>query len=241
MRDYLLDLVKHTIDVGQLDTVRIDGDQETTKVTGVATENLFVLQGEFNTPVAEFVGTIGMPNLNKLKILLNLEEYRENSKLSISKRADDGSPEMINFENAAGDFHNSYRLMTSNVISEKLKRGKFRGANWLFEFTPSVASIMRLKMQAQANAEESNFQIKTEDGHLKFFFGHHSTHAGNFVFQHDVVGKLNHTWSFPVNIVQSILSISGDKTMHISDDGAAMITVNSGLAKYEYIILAQTK
>jgi hypothetical protein len=240
MRDYLLDLVKHTIDVGPLDTIRIDGDAETTKVTGVAPENLFVLQGEFSAPVPEFVGTIGMPNLNKLKILLNLEEYREKSKLSISHKQD-GSPEVINFENSNGDFYNSYRLMSTSVINEKLKRGKFRGANWLIEFTPSVASIMRLKMQAQANAEESNFQVKTEDGHLKFFFGDHSTHAGNFVFQHDVSGKLNRTWSFPVNIVQSILSISGDKTMHISDDGAAMITVNSGLAKYEYIIPAQTK
>jgi len=240
MRDYLLDLVKHTIDVGPLETIRIDGDQETTKVTGVAPENLFVLQGEFNVPVAEFVGTIGMPNLNKLKILLGLEEYKENSKLSISHK-EDGSPEVINFENASGDFYNSYRLMSTSVINEKLKRGKFRGANWLIEFTPSVSSIMRLKMQAQANAEETNFQVKTEDGHLKFFFGDHSTHAGNFVFQHDVSGKLNRTWSFPASIVQNILSISGDKTMYISDDGAAMITVNSGLAKYEYIIPAQTK
>ena len=240
MRDYLLDLVKHTIDVGPLETIRIDGDQETTKVTGVAPENLFVLQGEFNVPVAEFVGTIGMPNLNKLKILLGLEEYKENSKLSISHK-EDGSPEVINFENASGDFYNSYRLMSTSVINEKLKRGKFRGANWLIEFTPSVSSIMRLKMQAQANAEETNFQVKTEDGHLKFFFGDHSTHAGNFVFQHDVSGKLNRAWSFPASIVQNILSISGDKTMHISDDGAAMITVNSGLAKYEYIIPAQTK
>jgi hypothetical protein len=242
MRDYLLDLVKHTIDLGPLDTIRIDGDHETTKISGVGAEKLFVVQGEFKAPVAEFVGTFGMPGLAKLKILLNLEEYKENSKLSISHRADNGSPEMINFENANGDFYNSYRLMASNVVEDKLPRGKFLGAKWVFEFTPSVASIMRLKMQAQANSGDSNFQIKTEDGHLKFFFGDHATTTGNFIFQNDIGSvKLNHTWAFPVSVFESILSISGDKTMHISDDGVAKITVDSGLAKYEYIILAQTK
>ena len=33
----------------------------------------------------------------------------------------------------------------------------------------------------------------------------------------------------------------GDKTFKIADEGAAMITVDSGLASYSYIIPAQTK
>jgi len=37
------------------------------------------------------------------------------------------------------------------------------------------------------------------------------------------------------------LNLSGDKTFKMSDDGAMMITVDSGLAEYNYTILAQTK
>ena len=177
---------------------------------------------------------------NKLKILLNLQEYREDSKLTLSKSSN-GDPDGVNFENKTGDFKNNYRFMSSQVVSDKLKTPKFKGVNWHIEFEPQAASIMRLKMQAQANAEEPNFQAKTEDGHLKFFFGDHSTHAGNFVFHHDVGGTLKRAWSWPASQFMAILSLTGDKTVRISDDGAAKITVDSGLIEYDYILPAQTK
>jgi len=37
------------------------------------------------------------------------------------------------------------------------------------------------------------------------------------------------------------LDLTGDKTFKISDDGAAMITVDSGFATYNYILPAQSK
>jgi hypothetical protein len=96
-------------------------------------------------------------------------------------------------------------------------------------------------MQAAANAEEVNFKAKTDGKDLKFFFGDHSTHAGNFVFHPDVGGTLKREWSWPVKTVISILDLTGDKTFRISDDGAAQITVDSGLAVYNYILPAQSK
>jgi hypothetical protein len=240
MRDHLLDLVSHTYDLGCIDLVKIVGTDSETTISGLAEDRSVVIEGQFAGPVAEFIGTVGMPNLSKLKILLNLQEYRENSKLSIARKADN-TPEAINFENATGDFKNSYRLMSESVVNEKLKTVKFKGVNWHIEFEPSAASIMRLKMQAQANAEETTFQAKTENGDLKFSFGDHSTHSGNFVFESGVKGQLKRAWSWPVNTVISILGLTGDKVMKISDDGAAMITVNSGVATYNFILPAQSK
>lgn len=240
MRDHLLDLVSHTYDLGCIDLVKIVGTDSETTISGLAEDRSVVIEGQFAGPVAEFIGTVGMPNLNKLKILLNLQEYRENSKLSIARKADN-TPEAINFENASGDFKNSYRLMSESVVNEKLKTVKFKGVNWHIEFEPSAAAIMRLKMQAQANAEETTFQAKTENGDLKFSFGDHSTHSGSFVFESGVKGQLKRAWSWPVNTVISILSLTGDKVMKVSDDGAAMITVNSGIATYNFILPAQSK
>jgi len=131
--------------------------------------------------------------------------------------------------------------MTSDVVNAKLQTLKFKGVPWHVTFEPTVAAIQRLRMQAQANSEELNFQVKTDGKDLKFFFGDHSTHSGNFVFQHDITGTLKHAWSWPVSQVMSILSLTGDKTMQISDDGCMQITVNSGLAVYNYILPAQTK
>lgn len=240
MRDYLLDLVEHTHDIGCIDLIKIVGDDATTQINGIAQDVSVVMTAEFKNPVADFIGTFGMPNLAKLKILLNLLEYRENATLDITRDAD-GDLDGIEFRNAAGDFRNTYRFMSAEIVNAKIKTARFKGANWHLDFEPTVAGIQRLKMQAQANAEEPNFQAKTEDGHLKFFFGDHSTHAGNFVFQHDVGGTLKRQWSWPVKQVISILDLTGDKTMKISDDGAAQITVDSGLAVYNYIIPAQSK
>ena len=240
MRDYLLDLVQHTHDLGCIDLVKIVGDDKTTSISGLAEDLSVVVQAEFKNPVPEFMGTFGMPNLTKLKTLLNLQEYREDAKLTITKRTT-GEPDGIAFENKNGDFKNSYRFMASEIVNDKLKTAKFKGVNWHIEFEPSVASILRLKMQMSANVEEPNFQAKVENGDLKFFFGDHSTHAGNFVFQAGVTGTLKRAWSWPAIQVSSILGLTGDKIMRISDDGAAQITVDSGVAVYNYILPAQSK
>jgi hypothetical protein len=243
MRDYLLDLVEHTHDLGCIDLVKITGTAKETVIDGIAEDRSVVVQGRFLTPVADFIGTFGMPNLVKLKILLNLAEYRENADITVRRQERNGEQALVglHFQNAAGDFKYDYRFMTAEIVAEKLKTAKFRGANWNIEFEPTIAGIQRMKMQAQANAEESTFQTRTEAGDLKFMFGDHSTHAGEFVFHPGVTGELKRAWSWPVKQVISILDLTGDKTVRISDDGAAQITVNSGIAEYNYILPAQTK
>jgi len=244
MRDYLLDLVEHTYDLGCIDAVKITGNENETVIDGVAEDRSVVVSGKFLVPVSEFIGTFGMPNLNKLKILLNLQEYREDADITVVRQDRNGEPTPVglHFRNKAGDFKNDFRFMTAEVAAEKLKTAKFRGvSSWHIEFEPTVAGIQRLKMQSQANSEEANFQSKTDGTDLKFYFGDHSTHAGEFVFQHNISGALKHAWSWPVKQFISIMDLTGDKIVRISDDGAAMITVNSGIAEYNYILPAQQK
>lgn len=244
MRDHLLDLVEHTYDLGCIDLVKITGDDKTTVIDGLAEDRSVVVQASFKQPVAEFVGTFGMPNLSKLKILLGIPEYKENAQISVQRQDRNGEqvPTGLHFENQAGDFKNDYRFMTSEIIAEKLKTVKFKGANWNVDFEPTIAGIQRLKFQAQANGEETVMTAKTENGDLMLYFGDHSTHAGNFVFQPAVGGTgLARAWAWPVKQFISILDLTGDKTVHISDQGAAQITVDSGLAVYKYILPAQSK
>jgi hypothetical protein len=131
--------------------------------------------------------------------------------------------------------------MDENIITGKLKTVKFRGAKWNVDIVPTNASIQRMKFMASANSEAPNFTAKTENGALKFYFGDPASHAGNFVFDNNVSGALARSWAWPVSSVINILSLPGDKTLKISDEGATMITVDSGIAQYSYIITAQTK
>jgi hypothetical protein len=209
----------------------------------MAEDRSVILTGKTATPIVEFEGIFGMPNLDKLNLHLKNPEYKENAKIDVVKQQRNGVeiPVNLHFENAGGDFVNDYRFMNAEIINEKLKTVKFKGAAWDIEFEPSVTSIQRLKLQAQAHSEETVFQVKTENGDLVFFFGDASTHAGSFTFHSGVNGKLKQSWAWPVTQVMSILNLDGDKTMKIADAGAMMITVNSGLAEYNYILPAQSK
>jgi len=243
MRDHLLDIVKNTYGLGNIDLVKIVGTATETAIEALAEDRSVIVQAKLNGPVAEFVGTFGMPNLSKLNTILNIPEYKENAKITLNTQDRNGEtvPTGLHFENAAGDFKNDYRFMSQEIVADKLKSVKMRAVNWNVEFEPTVASIQRLKFMASANSEEVNFTAKTEGGDLKFFFGDHSTHAGNFVFQAGVNGTLTKGWSWPVAAVIAILNLNGDKKFSISDEGAAQITVNTGLATYNYILPAQSK
>lgn len=240
MKDYLQDIVQHTHSLGIIDLVKIVGDDKQTNIEAIGSERTVIVQAQFHNPVPEFIGTFGMPNLSKLNTILNIPEYREDAKITITKK-DEGTPSGIHFENSVGDFKNDYRFMSAEIVNDQLKPVKFKGVKWGVEIEPSVAAIQRLKFQSQANSEETTFIAKTENNNLVFYFGDHSSHAGNFVFAHDIAGSLTKAWSWPVSAVISILGLSGDKMIRFSDEGAAQITVDSGLAVYNYILPAQQK
>ena len=228
--------------LGFLTLVKVTND-ETTSIDSMAEDRSVILSAETHSPVNEFEGTFGMPNLDKLSLHLKNPEYKDNAKIDVVKAERNGEtvPTHIHFENATGDFQNDYRFMNKAIIEEKLKTVKFKGAQWQIKFSPSVASIARMKLMSAAHSEEPTFNVSSKDGNLIFAFGDVNTHAGEFVFQHGVEGSLAHTWAWPVAQVQSILNLDGDITMSISDQGAMMITVDSGMAKYDYILPAQSK
>ena len=115
MQDYLKDIVQHTNGLGNIDLIKITGTDSETLINSVSEDRSVILEARFKNPHPDFIGTFGMPNLGKLKTLLNLQEYREDAKLTITKQQS-GEPDGINFENKVGDFKNTYRFMASGVI-----------------------------------------------------------------------------------------------------------------------------
>lgn len=239
MRDQLLEIVQHTHALG-IDLVKVEGTDSETVVTAIANEREAMVDGKFKGIVAEFIGTFGMPQISQLNTILNIPEYKEDAKTTIKKDSN-GQPEGVHFENKTGDFENNYRFMSANIVNDKLKKFKFRGVKWGVEVEPTNLSIQRLKFQASANSEQTTFTAKTENGSLKFYFGDHSSHAGDFVFATNVSGSFSKPWSWPIQAIINILSLPGDKKLSFSDEGAAQVVVDSGAAVWTYIIPAQTK
>ena len=245
MIDILKDIVKHTHDLGFLDLVKITGDSNETGIDSMAEDRSVILQGSFHKPQAEMHGTFGMPQLGKLDIHLKCPEYKEKAKINVLKGTRNGAevPTGIHFENEKGDFKNDYRFMNADIINEKLKTVKFKGVKWDVEIEPTVASVQRFNFQSVANTEHNSFVVRTENGNLIFTFGDQASHGGEFVFANGMNGTLNKGWSWPVAQVLQILKLSDSAKvmLHFSNEGAMMISVDSGLGKYQYIIPAQAQ
>ena len=245
MIDTLKDIVKHTHGLGFLDLVKITGTSDSTAIDSMAEDRSVILQGSFHKPQTEMSGTFGMPQLNKLDIHLKCPEYKDKANISVITGTRNGAetPTGIHFENEKGDFKNDYRFMNAEIINEKLKTVKFKGVKWDVEIEPTVASVQRFNFQSIANTEHNSFVVRTENNDLIFTFGDQASHGGEFVFAGDVKGTLNKGWSWPVAQVLQILKLSDSAkvTLHFSNEGAMMVTVDSGLGKYQYIIPAQAQ
>jgi hypothetical protein len=243
MKDNLQDLIGHTSQLGFIDLIKVAGTDTETAINAIAEDRTVIVSGKFKAANAQFVGTFGMPNLAKLKTILGFEDYDEYATIKMTYQNKDGVdvPSAIHFETQVGDFVNDYRLMSKEIVEEKIKPVKFAGATWNVDFEPKVVNIQRMKKQASANSEETTFVTKTDGRDLKIFFGDVSSHSGNFVFESGVTGTLSKGWAWPVKQFLAIMDLQGDKRVYISDAGAMKITVDSGLAEYEYLLPAQQR
>lgn len=242
MKDNLKDLIQH-VQLDGIDLIKVNGTDKETKIAALAEDKSVIVFGTFKNPIAEFIGTFGMPNLTKLKTILSFDDYDESATVTVlsSKKDETNVPTTIHFETKDKSFVNDYRLMAKTIVDEKVKAVTFKGVTWDVEFEPSISGIQRLKKQASANSEETHFTTTTLNGDLKINFGDPSTHSGNFVFQPGVTGDLTRAWMWPVKQFLSIMDLPGDKTVRISDKGAAEITVDSGIAVYQYLLPANAK
>jgi len=243
MKAILQDIVAHTNKLGFLNIVKVTGTEDKTLIDSMADDRSVIMYAETKDPQTAMQGVFGMPQLEKLRYLVEGKEYQDDAKIEVvtADRNGDTIPVGLHFENKDGDFKNDYRFMNTEIINEKLKTVKFRGVNWHVEVDPTVSSIQRFQFQAGANTEHTTFLAKTDGDKLVFVFGDQSSHGGEFVFATGVTGKLNKAWTWPVVSVLSILKIAdGNNTkMSFSNDGAMQIELDSGIATYKYIIPAQ--
>ena len=243
MKDILKDIVEHTQNLGFLTTVKITGEEGATTMFSMADDRSVIMEATTHNPYPDMLGVFGMPQLQKLKYLLDGSEYQKDAVITVKSGERNGAtiPTGLEFVNKDADFKNSYQFMLTEHINEKMKTVKFRGVNWDVHVSPSLPAVQRFNFQAGANSEHPTFLAKTDDTNLTFIFGDASSHGGEFVFAQNVEGTLDRGWTWPVASVLAILKIAdvNNTKMSLSNEGAIQIELDSGLATYKYIIPAQ--
>ena len=239
IKDTLKDLITHTLPAN-FDSVKYTCTEDGVDIASITDDRTVMLMGKTHQPVEGLTGVFGVPNLTKLSALLALEPYAENGVLELNSR-EDGTPTNVHFENEDGSFKNDHRLMSTEVVNDKIKKVTMkREPKYDVTLEPSDLSIQRFGWQASISDEEV-FAVKTDGDHLKFLFGDQSTHAGEFIFANDVEGNMSGNCLWYVNRVLPIIKLDGDIKMEFSDEGILRITVDSGVAVYNYMLPATTR
>ena len=83
MKDILQDIVAHTNKLGFLNIVKVTGTDSKTQIESMAEDRSVIMQAETTNPYPEMVGTFGMPQLEKLRYLLDGKEYQDDAEETI--------------------------------------------------------------------------------------------------------------------------------------------------------------
>ena len=254
----LKDLVEHTSGLG-LQIIRIDGESDgATVFRSMDTNKSVVLAGSFAKKIVDFEGVAGLSNLDHLKGYLNLYNQKDDNVKVVRKtrtiREDklddqgnivydtDGKPETVSvetndineivFTRSKPRMKNTYRAAGRNMIPDI---PNFQGASWDITIQPTSSAINMLAQQASIGYEKE-VGLKTDDGSLFAVFDENDQNMVEIAT--DVEGSINKSWVWPIDLLLTVLKMSNnaDCVMQVSDKGIAQITINTGVAEYNYLL-----
>jgi hypothetical protein len=245
-RDIVQDIVKHTAGLGFITSVKVTGTDESTTLDAMDADRTVILQAKLHNTVSEFNGEFGLGNLGFLAGVTGLGNYQtDDATVDVVARDRNGvsSPDHLMFKDADGNT-DQYRFMSKEIIEQTLQTVKFKGVEWDVTLEPTKAKVNELQQVAGIyGGIEPNFTVKTEGSDLIVTVGAaDGSFTGKRTFAQNVNGEITEGYAWPLAQVLAILKLgmSGTCVMQISKKGALMISVDSGIGKYDYILPALT-
>jgi hypothetical protein len=245
-RDIVQDIVKHTAGLGFITSVKVTGTDESTTLDAMDADRTVILQAKLHNTVEEFNGEFGLGNLGFLAGVTALSNYQaDDSTVEVVARDRNGvsSPDHLMFKDVDGNT-DQYRFMSKEIIEQTLQTVKFKGVEWDVTLEPTKAKVNELQQVAGIyGGIEPNFTVKTEGTDLIVTVGAaDGSFTGKRTFAKNVTGEITEGYAWPLAQVLAILKLgmSGTCVMQISKKGALMISVDSGIGKYDYILPALT-
>jgi hypothetical protein len=245
MKDAIFDIVRHTASLGFFELAKLTGSDETTEIWTCDEKRNVVLEAKLKSPLPDLEGELGLGNLGFLNGITGLYN-KESATVNVSTVEKNGEtlPEYLVFKDDEGN-NDRYRLMSREIIDTQLTTSRFKGSKWEVEFEPKKSKVSEMAQKASIYSSiEPTFTVKTEDGNLVFVFGSDvgGSHFGKMTFAADVSGNMKEGYAWPIDKFLSILKLgmSGECTVRFSQV-ACMITIDSGIGVYNYILPGHTR
>lgn len=246
IKDVFKDVLKHTHGLGIFEMVKITGEVDKTTVETVDADKTVIFKGETHNPVPDFVdSTVGLSRMGVLQGYLQYPGFDDEDatiKVVTQERNGDEVPVEVSFVSKEGNDAN-YRFMLADVINQQLKSIKFKGAEFDVNVVPSDKNLKDLTyFNSVLGTYEANFSPKTNGTDLYFHIGDAGSDRTKIHVSNTIEGEIKGDWRWPLDIVLRILKLSdsGNCVLSINDEGLLQIIVDSGMAKYTYLLPAKS-
>lgn len=245
MRNVISDLVKKIGGLGFVDTVKVTGTADETKVEAIDGDKTVIIKAKFNEAQPDLIGEFGISSLQLLNGLLNFSSYKTDDATFTVKRRDVGGktvPEEFEFRDA-NQLGSNFRLMSANLVPEQPLVADIK---WDVTFVPSKSRIQEFSALAGLYAQfDQFFSVKTVDGNLVVAIGEEgaATHRASLVLAENIEGELKGELLWPISQFLSILKMGDghDCTVSITTKGAMQVAVTTEHAEYFYILPARRR
>ena len=246
VKDVIVDIVRHTAGLGIIDAAKIVGSSEETTIAALDKNRTVILNAKLHHAVPSLEGEFGMGNLPFLNGITNMYK-KDGSEINVSRINKNGVelPESLLFTDAEGN-NDKYRLMSKELVDRELQTVKFKGTKWNITFEPTLAKVQALSMAAGTYSSiEPTFTVKMKGSDLYFVLGSNNggSHFGERLFASNVEGTIRDGIGFPLTQFLTILKMGMNNqcTVNFSEQGACMISIDSGIGLYNYILPSLTR
>lgn len=243
MRETLVDILNH-VNIGNIDTVKIDGNRESkeTLISAFDFETQAILiNGRIKTYQPILDGTMIINKIPLLKGLLNYPTFKkDDSSIEIKKKkvADISIPEEIIFTDVEGQ-RATYRLVNPKTYNKKIPELKVSSK---LSFKPCKTKIQEFsQMTSLYSSIEKNFMLRIINDQIRFLIGEEDSAMHNAFIIMDTnknvdIDSSYLTWN--INSVLSILRLVADEdiTISISSNGIFNIQAENDNVVYDYYI-----
>lgn len=268
MLDNLRDLVRHTTGLG-VETLKLTGTEGNVVIEGVDTDKSIVIKGEFKQEIPELEGICGLSKLDHLSGIVRAYNKKEDTVLvsrstkmmKMDKRDADGKLitdengnavsveeevdhiSQLTFKRKSPAMKNDYRVIDRRMIPDQYSMAS--AVNWDVVIEPNQTSIELLQQQASIGIDQY-FGVKTREvegvNTLFVTLGEAGSEA-ELEFATDIEGNMTRDWIWSLDTVLKILKMADSAicTMSFLDKGALQITLDTGLAEYNYIMPSRSR
>lgn len=245
MREVIQDVVKKIGGLGFVDTVKVTGTADETKIEAIDGEKTVIIKAKLKEAQTDLVGDFGISSLPLLSGLLNFTSYKtDDATFSVKRREHNGksAPEEFEFRDANG-MGSNFRLMDGKLVVEQPLVADIK---WDVSFTPTKSKIQEFASLAGLYAQfDQFFSVKTVDGNLVVAIGEEgaATHRASLVLAEGITGELKGELLWPINQFLSILKMGDghDYSVGITSKGALQVEVTTDHATYKYIMPARRR